>query len=124
MVLGQTGLYDPRFRKAFSAPSSSQLQLIQTNHIQWFDKNLVLARVGVGVPKTTIFELAHHELFVTSEEHSYLRDHSFQSLIVALAIRLAAPRSQLAFRFARSRHIAVIALGLPRCTLAISQPIA
>ena|SRR5438552_18397564 len=78
----------------------------------------------ISGPKGTVFELAHYGLFVAAKENDYLLAHSFQSLIVTLVIRIAAPRSHLAFRFARSRRMAVITLWLPRCTLAISQPIA
>lgn len=45
---GYTFDQNPRFRKAFLAPSSSLLQLIQTNHIQRLDKNSILAGIGLG----------------------------------------------------------------------------
>jgi hypothetical protein len=64
--------------------------------------------------KRPVFELAHYGLFVASKENDYLLVHSFQSLFITLLILIAAPRSHLAFRFARSRWIALIVLWLPR----------
>ena len=77
-----------------------------------------------GQKQLFLNSLVHPGLFAVPQENDYLPDHSFQSLIVTLVIRIAAPRSHLDFRFARSRRMAVIILWLPRCTLAVSQPIA
>ena len=74
--------------------------------------------------ETTIFELARYGLFVAPKGNDYLLAQSFQSLIVTLVIRITVSRSHAVFRFERSRLMAVITLWLPRCTLAVSQPIA
>ncbi len=86
------------------------------------------------VAPTTIFDQSHKQLFLNSFAHSgvcsvpqendYPLAHSVQSLMVTLVIRFAASRSHMAFRIERSWRMALMVLGLPRCTLAVSQPIA
>lgn len=73
---------------------------------------------------STILQTHHFHPHSVSKENDYPLAQSVQSLIVTLVIRFAAPGSHLAFRFDRSRCTALMALGLPRCTLAVSQPIA
>ena len=80
--------------------------------------------ISTGQKELFLNSLTHDGLFVAPKEYDYLLAHSFQSLIVTFVIRIAAPRSHLAFRFARSCRMAVITLWFPRCTLAVSQPIA
>src|SRR5713101_2508560 len=67
---------------------------------------------------------AHSGLCPVPQENDYPLAHSVQSLMVTLVIRFAASRSHMAFRVERSCRMALMVLGLPRCTLAVSQPIA
>jgi hypothetical protein len=80
--------------------------------------------VAKGQQQLVLNLLAHSELFAVPQQNDYLLAHSFQSLMVTLVIRIAASRSHVAFRVAWSRCMALIAVWLPRCTLAVSQPIA
>ena len=63
-------------------------------------------------------------LYSGPHENDLLLVHSVQSLSVTLVIRFAAPRSHVAFRVARIRCMAFIALESPKCTLAVAKPIA